>query len=351
MRIAYVHDRLNTLWWAERVFAEMVNGEWTFGPESALHIPSDSSDERRVFTMMSAYDEFAWLPVTSIGKIKNGKLRWIDPRWLIAHYPLMMRSLSKKIRDYAPDVVYISSFAVAKNIDVDAQKLLYCHSPMQYVWDVHDEYVDTFGRSPLELWKKQFFLATSMMLRKRDVRYTDFAAVYANSAYTQWLLRDIYDIHSELLHPVIDASHNLVETWFEPWSYYLYIGRLVRFSKHVDTIIEASNKTWVKLVVAWTWADETYLKSIAGETVSFIWYIDSKDMKYSLMAGAKAVINITKESFGITTAEAIDLWVPVIWYNAWATPSLVWADGELLADQSVNSLVAALWRFEEKKTS
>lgn len=347
MRIAYIHDRLNNLWWAERIFAEMINGEWTFGKESKMYTQYEKGDERRLFTMMSAYDRFEWLPVSSAGKIERGKLWWVDPRWLMPFYPLLMKRLSKQIRDFDPDIVYISSFSVAKNIDVDCKKVFYCHSPMQYIWDVHDEYVDSFGGGLVDTIKKKIFIDRSKRLRLRDRKYTHFDAIYANSSYTQWLIRDIYGQESELLQPEIDTSYLPVSTWYEPGSYYLFMGRLVRFSKHVDMIIEACNELWVHLAVAWTWPDEEYLRSIAWPSISFAGYISDSNIKYSLLAWAKALINITKESYGIVTAEAVDLWVPVIGYNQWATPSLVWADSVLLDEQSSVSLIAAL----EKKTS
>jgi len=45
--------------------------------------------------------------------------------------------------------------------------------------------------------------------------------------------------------------------------YYLYIGRLVRFVREVDRIIELANSMQIPLLVAGSGPDEQYLKEMA----------------------------------------------------------------------------------------
>jgi glycosyltransferase involved in cell wall biosynthesis len=59
------------------------------------------------------------------------------------------------------------------------------------------------------------------------------------------------------------------------------------------------------------------------------------------------MINLTKESFGMGTAEALLMGVPVIWYADGATPELVDEEsGILLEKKSVKNLISALETFQ-----
>jgi glycosyltransferase involved in cell wall biosynthesis len=61
------------------------------------------------------------------------------------------------------------------------------------------------------------------------------------------------------------------------------------------------------------------------------------------------LINITKESFGISTAEAMLLWVPVLWYNQWATPELLdEKSGILIDNKEQNTIVQAIETIQQK---
>lgn len=62
---------------------------------------------------------------------------------------------------------------------------------------------------------------------------------------------------------------------------------------------------------------------IAGPTITFVGRVSDKETKISLMKKAKGVLGIAHESFGIVTAEALLLGVPVFGYQGGATPELV----------------------------
>jgi hypothetical protein len=61
-------------------------------------------------------------------------------------FPLLQKILSKKLKKFNPDIVFVSSFAIAKNIDLpnNTKKILYLHSPMQYIWEMYEEYLNKF---------------------------------------------------------------------------------------------------------------------------------------------------------------------------------------------------------------
>jgi hypothetical protein len=66
---------------------------------------------------------------------------------MLPFFPILQKILSKKIKKFNPDIIFISSFAIAKNIDLPnsaKQITLYLHSPMQYIWEMYEEYLNKF---------------------------------------------------------------------------------------------------------------------------------------------------------------------------------------------------------------
>ena len=64
-----------------------------------------------------------------------------DYRNLIIFAPLWTYIMSKQIKKYDPEEIFISSFARSKNINTyGIPTTLYLHSPMQYIWTHQKEY-------------------------------------------------------------------------------------------------------------------------------------------------------------------------------------------------------------------
>lgn len=94
--------------------------------------------------------------------------------------------------------------------------------------------------------------------------------------------------------------------------------------------------------------DEWYLKSIAGDTVIFLWWMHHEET-IEIFKQAKGLINLTKESFGMGTVEALLLGVPVIGFNEGGTKELVDEEsGILIEKKDKKNLKAALETFEKK---
>jgi len=274
-------------------------------------------------------------------------LSWLlDYRNLIFFYPCLMKILSRKIRKFKPNKIVISSFAVAKNISVDnVYKKLYIHSPMQYIRDNYDEYI-----SKLKWIKLNLFQFIAPRLRKWDLKFKKFDEIYCNSKYTQKLVKKIYWLESKVQYPKIWKE--FFDSWIanEHLDYYVYTGRLVNFIRETDKVIHLFNKTWLPLIVMWSGPDENYLKSIAKANIVFVWWIDDVNEQIKILKNAKWLINLTKESFGIATLQALLLWVPVFGYDGGATPELVHEDSWILVDRKdMNTLISWFKKFESHK--
>lgn len=111
-----------------------------------------------------------------------------------------MRLIKRKIQKEHPTKIIISSFAVAKNLNInDIPTTVYFHSPMQYIWTHKDEYKDKIkGRQGIVR------RLLTPYLQKRDKKYAHFDKAYANSLYTAQEVKKIYHITSQVIYPLID---------------------------------------------------------------------------------------------------------------------------------------------------
>ncbi len=160
---------------------------------------------------------------------------------------------------------------------------LYLHSPMQYIWSHYDEY-----KSKLTGFKGKLFRRIARKLRRRDLKYTKFDTIYANSEYTAELAKKLYDMnHVTISYPHIDPAFfttGIVET---PLPYFIYIGRLVNFVRESDVIIKLFNELGLPLIMMGSGPDEVYLKSTAKENIMFIGWINDVQEKIHILSQAR----------------------------------------------------------------
>ena len=197
---------------------------------------------------------------------------------------------------------------------------------MQYIWENYDEYT-----KKLTWIKWVLFRRRANHLRVRDNKKRTYATVYANSYYTKSCIKHYYDLNATVWYPEID-EHYLESTVIqEPREYLVYVWRLVQFIREVDRIIDLCNSMQLPLLVLGSWPDEAMLKDRAGDTIVFLWAITDPVKKRAIVQQAQWLINIAKESCGMSTIEALLTGVPVFGFAAWWTRELVW-----LSQQSEN---------------
>jgi len=343
-------------WWVLNVFLDLIEQE-KFSQAKIFTIFSDrkvlntSKWDIQVITALPSWLNRLFL--------KFSHKKWIiasvlDYRNLMFFYKILMKILSQKIKKYNSPKVVISSFAIAKNLEFCKKNYqwkfkpityLYLHSPMQYIRSHHEEYLQK-----LSWYKLKIFKYITPKLQKRDQQYTNFDQVNTNSQYTSDLAKRIYNIDSEVKYPKVDEHFFWQNISNNIQNYYIYVGRLVRFVKELDKIIHLFNENKEPLLIMWSGPDEEYLKSITKWNIIFIWRISDPQKKMKIIQNSKWLINITKESFGLVTAESLLLWVPVFAYNDWASPELIDEKSWILVpDKKHQTLVDFFNQFKDKK--
>ena len=223
---------------------------------------------------------------------------------------------------------------------------LYLHSPMQYIRSHYNEY-----EVKVTWIKGKLFRYIACILKNRDLKYTKFDTIYANSEYTAELAKKLYHMPQiTVSYPRINPAFATAEIVEEPHPYYLYVGRLVNFVRETDVIIQLFNELGLPLIMMGSGPDEVYLKSIAKPNIIFIGWIADPAEKLKVMSEATWLINLTKESFWMGTAESLLLGVPVFGFNEGATSSLVNEDsGILVTSKTFESLKKDFARFQERQ--
>lgn len=365
MKTAFVHDWIVHLGWAEMVLKELIS-EHT----------QKNDTEMCVFTLYSTHQFLeVWdkkIPIiTALPKRINNIFGYFashkvvvlstlfDYRNLMFWFPGLCILLRKKIEKWAPDKTIISSFAAVKNIVEPTKKIsskilkngkqrakttLYLHCPMQYIWENYEDNIKKL-RFPI----KQLYQLASNYLRPRDLQERHYDTVFCNSKYTAKLAKKLYNIDGQVRYPSIDNAFIQTQVVVEPKNYFVFVGRVQRYVREIDKVIELCNKLMIPLIVLGDGPDMEYAKTIAWNSIVFVGQIIDVEEKINIIKQSRGLINLAKESYGIATMEALSLGVPVFGYNAWGTQELVNETSWVLCNsKDANTLYTTMHLFLNK---
>ena len=206
-----------------------------------------------------------------------------------------------------------------------ARHVCYCHTPMRYLWDLHDEYYRDAG--PLGKLAMRLF---TPYLRREDLKSAESVDVFvANSAFVADRIKRIYGRDSTVVYPPVDVEF-FGECERAPGDYYLFAGAPVKY-KRLDLARAACARLGRRLVVAG-----------GGE-------FTREDMR-AAYAGARALLFPGMEDFGVVPVEAQAAGTPVIAYGVGGARETVVSGetGFFFAEQTVDSLCAAIEEFENR---
>ena len=204
-----------------------------------------------------------------------------------------------------------------------SRHICYCHTPMRYLWDLHDDYYRDAG--PLGKLAMRLF---TPRLRREDLKSAESVDEFvANSGFVAERIRRLYGRESTVVHPPVDAAF-FGDCERGGGDYYLFAGAPVKY-KRLDLARAACARLGRRLVV------------VGGGVAS------REDLRRAY-AGARALLFPGVEDFGIVPVEAQAAGTPVIAYGVGGARETV-VDGEtglFFGEQTVESLCAAIEEFE-----
>jgi glycosyltransferase involved in cell wall biosynthesis len=288
------------------------------------------------------------LTTSFVGRIPGAK-RWY--RHFLPLYPLALEQFD--LSGY--DLVISLESGPAKGVITSPGTchICYCLSPMRYIWDMYHDYV----RDMNPLTRAAFSLAAHYV-RQWDVttaaRVDYFGAI---SDYVAARVRKYYRRESTVIYPPVDTGAGYLADTTD--DYYLVVSRMVPY-KRVDLAIEACNRLGCRLRVVGSGPEYKRLKKMAGPTIEFLGKLDEKSL-HECYARSRAFLFPAEEDFGIVPVEAQSFGRPVIAYGRGGALETVIglresadpqsATGIFFEEQTADSLVRAMGRFEEIESS
>jgi glycosyltransferase involved in cell wall biosynthesis len=326
LRVALVHDYLNQLGGAERVFAHIARAFPDAPVYTALY-------DRAVSESVVAPERVRTSALASL----PGANRYF--RYLAPLYPRTFESFD--LSGY--DTIVSSTTAWAKGVIVPphAVHVCYTHTVSRFVF-AYDRYVGAFGLRSLG---KPFVKRLVEWDKRAAQRPTQFVASSRNAACR---IKRYYGRDSIVLHCPVDIDR------FTPGSgggeHFLIAARLLPY-KGIDLAIRAADLARVPLVVAGTGPAEQSLRALArGTTTTMLGWVGDAQLS-ELLRTARAAILPAEEDFGLVPLEAAASGRPTIAFRAGgALETIVEGEtGEFFDQAAPEPLAAALRTFDERR--
>ena len=155
------------------------------------------------------------------------------------------------------------------------------------------------------------FIFNSEEIRQRSLKFYQRDGVVIHPPISLAPSSKLQDIDA-LLHVARSSTPKAGIAQLEA-THFLTVSRLAP-TKHIDVIIKACNELKKNLVVVGVGNQDSYLRSIAGPTISFKGHVTDEEFEL-LYAGAHAFLYASvDEDFGMVPVEAMAHGVPVIAY-------------------------------------
>ena len=334
MKIAFVHDWFKTNGGAEKVAGDIID--------------IYKNDDVTVYTLFNHFKESDRKEILKNSVVRTTLLQHVPYIHKIYRFTLpVMPWLMKRFDLKGYDMIISSSHAVAKGIGADPAilNICYCHSPMRYVWDMYDDYVEhhAYARGFLYSW----FIKK---IRGWDLKTANNVHYFiANSEHVKRRIQNSYGRDAKVIYPPVRTNKFALNEGPRK-EYYLCLGRFVPYKK-IDMIVRAFTRMPDKeLVLIGEGYGTRQFKQLLKEHKNIKWLGYRKDAEMiSYIQEARACIFAAKEDFGILCVEVQACGTPVLALDFGGYQETV-VDGEtgyLFAEQDEASVINAVRRFEQ----
>lgn len=243
------------------------------------------------------------------------------------------------------DIVVSDSSCCAKGVITNptTMHICYCHTPMRYAYEFYYEY--TKSMNPI---KKKLVKYLMNYLRVWDVVSANRVDYFvANSENVANRIRKHYAREASVIYPPVNISYFFPQDKDE--NYYLCVSRIIKH-KRIDLVVNAFNRLGLTLYVIGEGEELKHLRKMAESNVHLLGRQPDSVVK-EYYCKCKAFIFPTEEDFGITPIESQACGRPVIAYAKGGALETVidGVTGVLFKEQSVESLIEAIQKFEKMK--
>ena len=251
MRVALVHDWLVSYGGAEKV----------------LEVLHELYPEAPVYTSVYDSSKFSGSLLGNLN-VKTSFIQHLPfaKKGYRNYLPLMPMAFEKfDLSSY--DIVISSSHACAKGVITpsSACHICYCHTPMRYIWDMYNEYLNS---EEIGLIKRLFIPIVAKYLRLWDVNSSKRVNYFiANSNFVAKRIEKYYHRESTVINPPVETEKFTISEKTE--NYYLVVSRLVP-QKKTDIIIKAFNELGFRLKIIGEGRHMKVLKKIAKNNIEFL---------------------------------------------------------------------------------
>ena len=257
-------------------------------------------------------------------------------RWDLSHY----------------DLILSSSHCVAKGVlPHHALHVAYIHTPMRYVWDLHDAYFAGESGSVMSRVGLSMFRS---YLQKWDVKSTarvDYLIAISSNIAAK--IQRLYGRKAKVIYPPVDVGRFYISRAVE--SFYLIVSALVPY-KRIDLAVEAFNALQLPLRIVGSGPLRRSLEQRAKSNIEFLGWLDDAKVA-ELYASCQALIFPGEEDFGIVPLEAQASGRPVIAFKRGGLLETVIGmeespsnpTGIFFGEQNAESLIAAVRLYERNR--
>lgn len=337
LRVALVHDWLDTWGGAENVLCELLR----LYPDADLYTLIDvmPAELRRRLAPREA--RTSWLQHLPGGRA-----------WFRYCLPLMPGAI-ERFDFSAYDLVLSSSHAVAKGARTGPGQLhvCYCHTPARYAWEQRESYVGRRGlRATTKGWLFDRLRAWDLQTASR---VNDFIA---NSEHIARRIARCYGREATVIYPPVDGARFAADPGGDAReAYYVAVSRLVPY-KRVDLLVAAFRALpQRRLVVVGDGPQAAALARAAPANVELRGRVGEAELVQRLR-NARALVHAAEEDFGIALVEAQAAGTPVIAFSGGGAAEIVRGldtpapTGVLFDAQSAAAIIAAIGSFEAHAT-
>lgn len=333
VKVAIVCDWLTGIGGAERVVLELHK----MFPTAPIY--TSQYDPKKIDWFADADIRTGWLQ-----KLPKGLKKFLPVlrAWYFSHLDLS---------DY--DLIISETGAEAKAVKFSGKTKHVCilNAPTHYYWSRYESYIKEPGFGAFN-WLARLGLRILVgPLRKWDYKAAQKPTqIVSISSHIKSEIKKYYDRDSELIHPPVDMSR-FIKLKPRDQKYFVVVGRQTPY-KRIDLAVQACTELNAPLLVVGNGPENEKLRELAGPSIVFVTNASDKRVEEAL-AGAQAFIFPGLDDFGISAVEPLATGIPVIAYKDGGALDYIvpGKTGEFFKEQSVDSLVEAISKFDYHKYS